>query len=108
MKIILVCSAGMSTSMLAMRMKKEARMRNMKAHIEAIPELELKCHSNTADIVLIGPQIRYLKGEIQKTMETAGAKVAIIDPFAYGLMKGEEVLNQAVALYDTETIDGLL
>lgn len=36
-KIILACSAGMSTSILVSKMKKEAEARSLEINIEAIP-----------------------------------------------------------------------
>ena len=41
MKIILVCSAGMSTSMLVKKMKASADERNLEVNIEAVAESQL-------------------------------------------------------------------
>lgn len=98
MKIILVCSAGMSTSMLVNKMKKSAEDRNIEADIKAVAESDLKNNLENLDVVLIGPQVRYLEKKIKESLEPKGIKVDIIDQMAYGLMKGEKVLDQAIAL----------
>ena len=46
MNILLVCSAGMSTSILVEKMRKEAAARGLDASIDAIPESRLKEQSN--------------------------------------------------------------
>lgn len=98
MKIILVCSAGMSTSMLVNKMKKSAQERNIEADIKAVAESDLKNNLENLDVVLIGPQVRYLEKKIKASVEPKGIKVEIIDQMAYGMMKGDKVLDQAIAL----------
>ena len=98
MKIILVCSAGMSTSMLVKKMKESAEARNIEAEISAIAESQLKNNMENLDVVLIGPQVRYLEKKIKQQLEPQGIKVDIIDQLAYGMMKGDKVLDQAIAL----------
>ena len=94
MNILLVCSAGMSTSILVEKMRKEAASRGIDASIDAIPESRLKEQSNV-DVILIGPQVRYLEGKIKSSVDVP---VAVIDNMAYGMMKGDLVLDQALGL----------
>lgn len=98
MKIILVCSAGMSTSMLVNKMKKSAEERNITADIEAMAESELKNNLDNLDVVLIGPQVRYLEKKIKAQLDPKGIKVEVIDQRAYGMIQGDKVLDQAIAL----------
>ncbi|CEI82021.1 PTS sugar transporter subunit IIB [Oceanobacillus oncorhynchi subsp. incaldanensis] len=98
MKIRLVCSAGMSTSMLVKKMKEAAEAQNVAADIEAVAESQLKNHLDQLDVVLIGPQVRYLEGKIKEKVEPQGVKVAVIDQMAYGMMQGDKVLKQAIEL----------
>lgn len=100
MKIVLVCSAGMSTSILVSKMQEAAKERNLEAEIDAFAEAELKNHMEGLDVVLIGPQVRFLEKKLRGTLEPQGIKVAIIDQMAYGLMKGDQVLEQAIALHE--------
>ncbi|UFT99618.1 PTS sugar transporter subunit IIB [Radiobacillus kanasensis] len=98
MKILLVCSAGMSTSMLVNKMRKEADNRGLNATINAVSESELKNSLDGLDVVLIGPQVRYLEKKIREQLEPQGIKVDIINQMAYGMMQGDKVLDQALAL----------
>ncbi|KOP29042.1 PTS sugar transporter [Exiguobacterium sp. BMC-KP] len=97
MNILLVCSAGMSTSILVEKMRTEAIARGLDATIEAVPESRLKEHT-TMDVILIGPQVRYLENKIRAAVNVP---VAVIDNMAYGLMKGDQVLDQALSLTGT-------
>ncbi len=98
MKILLVCSAGMSTSMLVDKMKKASEKRVIDAEINAIAESELQNNLDDLDVVLIGPQVRYLEKGIREKVEPLGIKCDVIDQLAYGMMKGDQVLDQAIKL----------
>lgn len=98
-KIMLVCSAGMSTSLMVTKMEKAAKNRNLEAEIFAIPEAEIKNHKDI-DVILLGPQVRYLFNKMKAAMEPKGIPVAVIDSMKYGMMNGEAVLDDALKLID--------
>jgi cellobiose PTS system EIIB component len=98
MKIILVCSAGMSTSMLVKKMRDAATERNLEVEIDAVAESQLTNHIEETDVILIGPQVRYLEKKIRSSVEPKGIKVDIIDQMAYGMIQGDKVLDQAIAM----------
>ena len=50
-KILLVCSAGMSTSLLVNKMKSAAQDMNVEVEIEALPVSECSTKINEVDIV---------------------------------------------------------
>lgn len=93
-KILLVCNAGMSTSMLVAKMKKAAIELQAEVEIEAKSLSEVKDLVKEADIVLLGPQIRYEKANIQKL--AGQVPVEAIDMRDYGLMDGIKVLKHAL------------
>lgn len=94
--IMLVCSAGMSTSLLVTKMKEEAANRGIEAEIWAIPDAEVPLNYQKADVILLGPQIRFqlakIKGEVGDT------PIDVIDMRAYGAMNGAAALDQALKL----------
>ena len=93
-KILLVCNAGMSTSMLVAKMKKAAEKDGIEVSIEAKPLSDAKAQIQETDIVLLGPQIRY---ELDNVRKIAGSTpVEAIDMKDYGMMNGEKVLKQAL------------
>ena len=98
MNIMLVCSAGMSTSMLVQKMRKAAEEKGLEATINATSEADLSHHLEKLDVILIGPQVRYLSSKIIEKAEPHQIKVDVIDGMSYGMMNGEKVLEQAVNL----------
>lgn len=95
-KILLACSAGMSTSLLVQKMQAAAAEEGVEVSIEAQPVAKAKRDLNDYDIVLLGPQVRYMEGEMKKAVK-GDTKVAVIDMMAYGTMDGAKVLKTALA-----------
>lgn len=93
MKILLICSAGMSTSLLVTKMNKAAEEQGLELEIMAHGASEAKKNLTNADIILLGPQVRFMKDEITKL---ATVPVQVIDMMAYGRMDGARVLNDAL------------
>lgn len=94
MKILLICSAGMSTSLLVTKMEQAAQRQNLTVEIKAVSASEGKQVLPDYDIVLLGPQVRFLKSELARVTDKP---VEVIDMMAYGRMDGERVLNDALA-----------
>ena len=96
MYILLVCSAGMSTSLLVNRMKEAATAKGVEARIEAHPVGQVGMHGPDADIILLGPQVRF---ELNNTRKKFPNKpVEVINMQDYGMMRGDKVLDQALKL----------
>lgn len=99
MKILLVCAAGMSTSLVVSRMKNALGLKEKHWIIEAKPAERFKDDFKKYDVVLLGPQIRFKKDEFQKIASQYDIPVDTINTADYGLAKGEEILNFAKELY---------
>lgn len=93
--ILLVCSAGMSTSMLVKKMKDAAEKRGIEANIWAVGDADSKEATQKADIVLLGPQVRYLESKMRAKVDNK-IPVAVIDMRVYGTMNGESALDSAL------------
>lgn len=96
MKVLLVCAAGMSTSLLTENMRKNATADDV---VDARPESELDAHIDNYDVILLGPQIRFKLKEIQKKAADKGKKADVIDMRVYGMMDGKSAMDQARKLY---------
>ncbi|GAB6168193.1 PTS sugar transporter subunit IIB [Clostridium carnis] len=96
--ILLICSAGMSTSLLVTKMQKAAEAKNIEANIWAVGDAESGLNIPKADIVLLGPQVKFLLSKIKG--QANGKPVAAIDMVAYGTMNGEKVLDSALKLLE--------
>lgn len=95
-KILLVCSAGMSTSLMVNKMKESAKAQGIEAEIWAVSDAEAAENIKKADILMLGPQVRFLESKMR---EIAGLKpVTVIDMQSYGTMNGAKVLEQALIL----------
>ncbi len=101
-RIILACSAGMSTSLVVTKMEKEAAIRSLDYLIYAIPEQnlrdELQTYGNDIVVVLLGPQVRFKLVANKKLTDEYQIPIAVIDSVAYGTLNGAKVLDQALGL----------
>jgi PTS system cellobiose-specific IIB component len=97
-KILLFCNAGMSTSMLVSKMRQEAKNKNIDATIEAFPEAQMSKHLDGADVVLLGPQIKYVYPKVKIVCSQKNIPVEVINTADYGMMNGAKVLQQALKL----------
>ena len=89
--IVLVCNGGMSTSILAKRM---VEMGGGEYDVHAYSEQEYHHHVDNADIIMVGPQVRYLMDQIKEKINNR-VPVISINPLAYGRMDAAKVLAQA-------------
>ena len=99
--ILLVCSAGMSTSLLVTKMESAAKEAGVDCKIFALPFSDAPRVLEEVDCILLGPQVRFQKAAIEKL--AAGRKagpvpVDIIDMKDYGLMDGKTVFAKAMKL----------
>lgn len=98
-KDIVSCAAGMSTSMLVKRMIDHATAISLEVNISAlaITEAKGKIKNNEVDVVLLGPQVRFQKPEIEAVAQ-GKMPVAVIEMKDYGTMNGQAVLEFAMKL----------
>ncbi|QFG01094.1 PTS sugar transporter subunit IIB [Psychrobacillus glaciei] len=98
--IMLVCVAGMSTSLLVAKMQKVAKEQNIETDIFAISESEVDkiIQNKHVDVLLLGPQVRYLKGAFEVKYKEKNIPIEVINMTDYGMMNGANVLKQAIDL----------
>lgn len=65
-KIMLCCSAGMSTSLLMKKMIAEAEQRGLPVEINAYGVAEFAEQVGHYQVVLLGPQVKYMQQDLQK------------------------------------------
>lgn len=99
-RIMLVCAAGMSTSLLVTKMEKAAKDMGDEVEIFALPVVDGEKQLGTVDCVLLGPQVRYQKDQITKAVADLGRDipVAVIEMRDYGMMNGKAVYENAKKL----------
>ena len=102
--IMLVCAAGMSTSMLVTKMQNAAKEKGLDAEIFAVAasEADKKLASHTINVVLLGPQVRFMAKQFQEKLEPLKIPVEVINMADYGMMNGAKVLEQAVQMMEAK------
>lgn len=98
--IMLACAAGMSTSLLVSKMQKSAEEQGLDVSIFAVPasEAEEIVGKESVDVLLLGPQVRFMEAEFKKNLEEKGVPVGVIPMADYGMMNGPKVLAFAYDL----------
>ena len=92
----LFCSAGMSTSLFAQKMQKEAEARGLDFDVKAYGLAEVDTEGPKADVIMIGPQARYMLNEVAGKFPDKPVKD--IPMQMYGLMQGDKGLDMAIEL----------
>jgi len=99
-KFTLLCSLGMSTSLLVDKMTDEAKNRGIEVDIDALPFDRADIRLEDTDVLLLGPQVRHL---VPKFKEKYKDKIPVIDQIDirdYGLMRGEKILTESIEKYE--------
>ena len=99
-KIMLCCSAGMSTSLLVRKMLSVAEERGMPVEIEAYGVAEFDMQFPRYQVVLLGPQVKYMLSTLSEKTTAHGIPVQAIDMMDYGMQRGDKVLDYALSLIE--------
>lgn len=96
-RVLLVCAAGMSSSLLEDSTVKAAQRCGHEMEIHAIPVPELTTYdwkAHPVDIVLIAPQVSYKRRAVIQMVEPMGIVVQGIEPITYGMVDGDKLFEQ--------------
>lgn len=98
MKILLLCAAGMSTSLVVDEMISALPDQHQDWLIEAKPVDYFDEIADKYDVILLGPQMNFKKEELKIKADEKGVPLDVIDSLAYGLGDGKTILRQAQEL----------
>ena len=98
LKVLFVCCAGMSTSLLVEKVKLAANEKGVDLDVRALGEADAKKDLTQADVLLLGPQVRYLESSFRKALDGTATGLAVVDMLAYGRLDGEKVLQQILSM----------
>lgn len=93
-KILLICTIGISTMKVQEKMIEHAEKLNIDVEILAIADSEKKEMIPKADIILLGPQIRFTMDQIKA--QSGETIVKVMDSQHYGLLRGDLILEDAL------------
>ncbi|WP_110953516.1 PTS sugar transporter subunit IIB [Anaerosinus massiliensis] len=99
MNILLVCAAGLSTSLLVNKMKAALTEEQKDWRIEAHPISQTEDFIREFDVVLLGPQVGHKLNHIKRDFDSYHKPIAVINPMDYGMGRGREVIDYAEKLY---------
>lgn len=92
-KIVLLCAQGMSTGVMVRRMREAAAGQNYECEINAYAISKAKEYAADADVILLGPQVRFEVDTIRKSCPNV--PVEFVDMAAYGRLDGKAAIQQA-------------
>lgn len=89
MKVLFVCSAGMSSAIIVSAFKKEATKHGQEVEVKAIASSEIEQEvENGWDIIMVAPQVRHKLDSIQKVAEQHNIPCEAIPPQGYTPLGG--------------------
>ena len=89
MNILLCCAAGMSSSLIVTKMEKAAEARGIEVKIWAVSGSEVNSHIDKADVLLLGPQVRYLLPKMKELCKEKGYLLMSFNPFITDFVMGK-------------------
>jgi len=90
----------MSTSLLVRKMEEVAARRALPVKIDAYGVSEFDMQFPQYQVVLLGPQVKYMLKSLSEKAATHGIPVQPIDMMDYGMQRGDNVLDYALSLID--------
>ena len=97
MKILLCCTAGVTSNMFAAALKDEADKRGLEVIVWAAAEVTVEYSIEQADVILVTPQ---LAGSIKKFKDLAnpGVPVLLISEDDFRNFNAKKVLDEAISV----------
>lgn len=100
LNIVLACQYGASTGMLCENIKKAAQKREIEAVVNAYSYSNIGEYVDAADIVLLGPQVRFQLNDLKQKYKDKHIPFTVVDTVAYGMLDGEKVLDDALQVIE--------
>jgi len=88
----------MSTSLLVERVNQAAIEKGIEMNVYAMGETEARKDLSQTDVLLLGPQVRYLEKSFRKSIGDSNTRLGVVDMLSYGRMDGESVLDQILTI----------
>lgn len=96
-QVLIICAAGMSSSLLIDAIEKAGSEAGYSLNVityHSIGSAYWNFEKHSVDVVLVAPQIRFLRRGIEKLASPHGIPVVVIEPTSYGMADGESLLQQ--------------
>lgn len=83
-------------------MKEAAAEQNIEAEIWAVGQAEVEEEMKKADVLLFGPQMRFLKTKFASKAKEINLPLDVIPPVSYGRCDGKAVLKMAIDMINSK------
>lgn len=95
MKVLFVCSAGMSSTIAVNALKAEAEKNGIEMEVLAVGTQEFPEEVKKGyDIAMVAPQIRHRYSYLKEEADAVGIPCVLISPQAYSPLGGPKLLAQ--------------
>ena len=99
MKVVCVCSLGMSSQIAVDALLKEAKKNGVEMVVKAVSTQEFEEEVSGAwDVAMVAPQIRHRFSYLKEFADQAGVPCALIEPMGYSPLGGPKLLKQVQGL----------
>lgn len=94
-KVLMVCSGGMSSSLVVNTIKKEAEKENIQINIKSVGTGEFIDEvKEDWDLVLVAPQVRHRLPVFEEQAKEEGIPIELIPPQSYSPLGGRKLIVQ--------------
>lgn len=96
MKVLMVCSGGMSSAIVVKAIKQEAERQNFPLEIKAIGTMEFEDEiaKGELDLVIVAPQVKHRFETFKKQAEGYNLPIELIAPMGYTPIGAPKTLEQ--------------
>lgn len=95
MKILFVCSLGMSSTIAVNALKKEAQSKSIEIEVNAVSTQQFEEEIKKGyDVAMVAPQVRHRFDTLSEQAKEAGVPCEMIQPQAYSPLGGPKLLKQ--------------
>lgn len=99
MKVLFVCSGGMSSAIVVNALKNEATKKGIDVEVLAVGTQEFDSEvRNGWDVAMVAPQVRHRFDRFKASADEAGVPCEIIPPQAYSPLGGPTLFKLATEL----------
>lgn len=96
--LLIICHLGLTSNLLCQKIQSAANTCKWNIQLTSTSSNEWDKHLETADVILLEPQVAYLWDEILPLAESKGIPLAKVHPVAFATMNGEAILDQVFSL----------
>ena len=101
LRVIMVCAGGMSSSLVEGHIRQAAEAVGLALDLRSMSVFELERIdfglAPAVDVILVAPQVRFLRRSLERRTAPAGVAVLSIEPMDFGMADGEAILDKLMA-----------